>query len=225
MTLTCSSCKAEVPEGAQECPDCGAGLGTVMFGKGKGLTRTLIGKAIELRDSIPWATASAVVMVRDAEGKQKPRPKGIASMAAAAAILAVGGYFLFRSPPKRVEAVAAAVTPPPSEVAPAPAPVPESLPLAAPPAPAVVAVPAKPSPPAPAGKSGTLVIRAAYKGKAIAARVKVNGEAKGMTPLTVALAPSKYTLTVESTGFKREKRTDVQVVSGRKSMLAVNLHK
>jgi hypothetical protein len=228
MTLSCSSCNAEVPEGAKECPHCGAGLGTVMFGKGKGLTRTLIGKAIELRDSIPWASASAVVMVRDPEGKTKARPKGIAIVGAAAAVIAVGGYFVFRSPPKKAEPVVAVATPPPPAAEPTP---PAPIQLAAAPAPAVVAVPAKPSPPppakaaGPANKSGTLVVRAAYRGKPVAARVKINSEAKGMTPLTVALAPSKYTLTVESTGFKREKRTDVQVVSGRKSMLAVAMRK
>jgi hypothetical protein len=230
MTLTCSSCKAEVPEGARECPHCGAGLGTVMFGKGRGLTRTLIGKAVELRDSIPWATASAVVMVRDEGGKPKPRPKGIAVVGGAVAVLAVGGYFLFRSPPKKAEPVVA-VAPPPAPEPPSPMPEPKAPAIASAPAKAPAAKPSLPEPPpakamAPAGgKPGTLVVKAAYRGKPVAARVKVNGEAKGMTPLTVALAPSKYTLTLESSGFKREKRTDVQVVAGRKAMLAVDLKK
>jgi hypothetical protein len=232
MTLTCSSCQAEVPEGARECPHCGAGLGTVMFGKGRGLTRTLIGKAIELRDSIPWATASAVVMVRDEGGKPKPRPKGIAVVGSAVAVLALGGYFLFRSPPKKAEPVVAVSPPPPAPEPPSPTPEPKAPAVASAPAKAPVAKPSVPEPPpakatamAPVSKPGTLVVKAAYRGKPVAARVKVNGEAKGMTPLTVALAPSKYTLTVESAGFKREKRTGVQVVAGRKAMLAVDLKK
>jgi hypothetical protein len=241
MTLSCSSCHEDVPEGAKECPHCGAGLHTVMFGKGRGLTRTLIGKAVELRDSIPWATASAVVMVRDEGGKPKPRPKGIAGVVLGFALFVLGAYFLFRSPSKPAEPVVAEASPPPSASKPEPPPAPEPQPpavAAAParsapakqeaPAPAKVAAKSSaPEPPtkAPAGKSGTLVVRAAYRGKPVVARVKVNGEAKGMTPLTVALAPSKYTLTLESTGFRREKRTDVQVVAGRKAMLAVDLRK
>ncbi|HEX4622665.1 MAG TPA: zinc ribbon domain-containing protein, partial [Myxococcaceae bacterium] len=151
MTLTCSSCHEEVPEGAKECPHCGAGLHTVMFGKGRGLTRTLIGKAIELRDSIPWATASAVVMVRDEGGKPKPRPKGIAGVALGFALFALGAYFLFRSPSKPAEPVVAEARPPSSPAKPESPPAPETQP------PAVAAAPARSSPAKPEAPAPTHV--------------------------------------------------------------------
>ena len=102
MTLSCSRCGEEVPEGAIECPACGAGVGTVMFGKKQGLTRTMIGKALELRDAIPWASASAVIMVDDGRGKKKPRLLGLLAIAAVVALLATGGWFLLRAAPRPI---------------------------------------------------------------------------------------------------------------------------
>src|SRR5579871_3543523 len=215
MTLTCSSCKAEVPEGADKCPSCGAGLSTVMFGKRKGLTKTLIGKAVELRDSIPWASASAVVVLRDPDGKRRARPGGVLGTLVVVAVLIGGGYALSRSKPT---APAGPQPVPPAPMAsepPAPLALPPLAPLPspAPPATAKAEAPPRPEPPVakpaspppaspPAAKgTGTLVVKVAFKGKAVPAKVMVNGENKGNAPVTLALAPSKYTLTVEKSGY------------------------
>src|SRR5687768_4272834 len=78
MDVGCSSCGKEVPVGATECPSCHAGIGTVLFGKKKTLTKTFLSKAIELRNSIPWINASQVMSVvaegqAPVPGKARPR--------------------------------------------------------------------------------------------------------------------------------------------------------
>lgn len=238
MTLNCSNCDAEVPEGATECPQCGAGIGTVMLGKKRNLTKTLIGKAIELRNSIPWANPSQVVMLRDDEGHRRARPGGIAGVGAVLLVVVGVIWLAMRKPhsveKKEAEAVAEETEKETKEAKAPPAPSKEEPPAKAattdipPPHPTIIPPPPPPMPatPKPDKKTGTLAITASYKGKAVAgAKVVVNGENKGVTPITVALPPSKYTLVIEKSGFKREKRSGVLIQAGRKATLKVAMQK
>ena len=234
MNITCSQCDADVPEGALACPKCKAGIGTVVLGKKRSLTRSLIAKAVEMRTSIPWATDSAVVMVDDGTGRSKRRSAVFAG--AVVALLVAGGaagafYFSSRSDTEpKVELASVEVS--------------KSEPEPAPPRPAAKPAVARTTPPAPkpasaktttasssanasasAKKAGTLTVDAHYRGKSVPAKVLVNGEDKGNTPVSVALGAGKYTVKILKTGYISAKLQDVQVDPGRNTALKIDLKK
>lgn len=179
------------------CPKCKAGIGTVVFGKKKSLTRTLIGKAVELRTSIPWASASAVIILEDSQGRKKVRPFGVAILGAVVLLIVGACYLGVRwletraTPGPRVTAITT------GDVG--------------------ISVSDEPA------EKGFLAVNASHEGKPVSAKVRVNGELKGTTPLKTALPPGKYTLKIEKAGLRTEKRVDVEVVSGRTNALQVTL--
>lgn len=234
VNITCSQCDAEVPEGAVSCPKCKAGIGTVVFGKNnQSLTKSLIAKAVELRTSIPWATDSAVVMVDD--GTSKSARPGPAALVAIAAVLisVVGGalfYFGVRAPDPQMELTSVQVVKTAAEeqaeARPAVAKTTARAPSTVKPASATSAPTAKRAQAAaPAKKPGTLSVEAIYKGKPVPAKVVVNGEDKGSTPVSVALGAGKYTIKIIKTGFMSAKLQDVQVDAGRNTALKIDLKK
>jgi hypothetical protein len=238
-----------VPEGANSCPRCGASLASIVLSKERrGLTKTLIGKAIELRQSIPWANPSQIVLLDD---PRRPGKKKVRSGARNVFVLmllgavATGAFYVWRNPaaePKHIDVYQVTMAEPetkplqpPKPAAPAPAPAPTPKP--AEPAPVAKAAPPSP-PPAPAsapalateppGKAppGTLVVLAMYKGKPIKdASVHINGVTLGVTPVKAAVVPGRYTVKVDHAGFKSEKRPDVDVRSGKTQAITVELKK
>lgn len=234
MHVNCSKCGAEVEEGAQECPSCHASIATVLFGKKQNLTRTLIGRAVEWTTSIPWARESAIVQLDD-KGRPPSRRRGVW---VALLLIIVGGgvgYLLWSRSPTQAPAsasssvrpaeVAAAKVDPPAVAPPPAAPI-ERSPLAQ------AAPPAEPKPvaKAPAAKpvtkahpTGTLSVSASHKGKVIHAKLMVNGESKGVTPVKVALAAGKYTLKLEKDGLPPVKKSDVKVDAGKSTALKVEM--
>jgi hypothetical protein len=200
VNLNCSNCGRNVPEGAMSCPSCKAGIGTVVFGRKKSLTRTLIGKAVELRTQIPWASASAVILIEDTKGNKRVRPLGLVILTVLVAGIVGGCYFGVRwlqtrsTPGPRVTAITSSDTDISSQAE------------------------------EPQAK-GTLAVNATHQGKTVAAKVRVNGDLKGTTPLRTSLPPGKYTLKIERAGLRTEKRVNVEVVSGRTSSLRVDLNK
>lgn len=232
MNITCAQCDAEVPEGSVACPKCKAGIATVVLGKNKSLTRSLIAKAAELRTSIPWATDSAVVMVDDGTGNSS-RPGVAAFVAIAAVVLAVVGgalfYFGARTSEPRVELTSVEVDrgepTDRGETLPAVAKATESAPGTVKAASATNTRTASRAAPAAKKKGGTLSVEAIYKGKSVPAKVVVNGENKGNTPVSVPLGAGKYTIKIEKAGFMSAKLQDVQVDAGRNTALKIDLKK
>src|SRR4051812_5886318 len=113
VILPCAKCGYDVPEGAHACPKCGAGIATMMMSKERrGLTRTMIGKAIELRNSIPWANPSQIMLLDDPRrpGAKKVRPAARNVIIAILSVAVVGEtvYLLRRQTPEVFEVVAAA---------------------------------------------------------------------------------------------------------------------
>lgn len=243
MILPCAKCGADVPEGASSCPSCGAGLATLLYNKKQKqpLTRTLIGKAVELRNSIPWANPSAVMLLDDPRrpGKRKVRP---AARNVVIAVLALGiagetAYLLTRPEkapvfevviaPPETKPLAEVKPPKPKEAAPPPlveAPKPKE-----PPPPPMVQAPA-PAPPKPAKPAkpanGTLVVTTRHSGKPVTgAVVRINGVNLGPTPVNSEVIPGIYTVKVEKPGFKTEKRPSVEVRAAKKQVLVVDLKK
>ena len=216
MKISCSQCGADVPEGAVECPKCKASINTAVFGKKKSLTRTLISKAAELRDDIPWATTSMFALVDDGAGKKKRKLRGWVFAAAAVLVLAVAAAvaWYLRAGPEAPPAIAAAAPDVPAKAAPAKP--------AKPP-------PAKPAPkaskPPAAAKRGTLSIDALHRGQSVRAKVEVNGDDQGTTPVSIPLAPGKYTVKIEKAGFIAAKLVDVAVDSGKNTELKIDLRK
>jgi hypothetical protein len=219
LNITCSNCDREVPEGATQCPTCNAGVGTVLFGKQKSLTRTLIGKALDLRSSIPWASASAVILVEDTRGRKKVRPAGLLSVLVVLGAIVGGAWFLFKGMDEAPGKPEPVVQAPPVDVPP----VVRTAPPAKPVSPATVkrSVPAV----APAAKTGTLTLDAVHKGKPTTAKVLINGKNKGNTPLSISLVPGKYTVAFERKGLVPQKKTGVKVDAGRNTSLRVDLKK
>lgn len=76
----------------------------------RGLTKTLIGKAVELRNSIPWANPSQIVLLEDPRrpGKKKVRPVARIVIALLVLGLAAETLYLFTRPPTEVFEVVAA---------------------------------------------------------------------------------------------------------------------
>jgi hypothetical protein len=78
----------------------------------RGLTRTMIGKAIELRNSIPWANPSQIMLLDDPRrpGAKKVRPAARNVIIAILSVAVVGEtvYLLRRQTPEVFEVVAAA---------------------------------------------------------------------------------------------------------------------
>lgn len=197
----------------------------------RGLTRTLIGKAIELRNSIPWANPSQILLLDDPgwPGRKKVRPVagvviGVLSVALAAETL----YLLTRrDPPPHVIEVA---TSPPqitsAEKTPEkPEPIAKTDPPAPKPPPPAPKAAAAPAPPAKIAK-GTLVVITRHSGKQLTgASVRINGVSLGATPIKTAVRPGVYTLKVEKPGFKSEKRTHLRVRSSKKQVVMVDLKK
>lgn len=193
--LNCSNCDAKVPEGAVACPKCKASIGTVMFGRRKGLTRTMIGRAIELRESIPWASASAVMLVDDGSGKKRLRVGRVLALSVALVATLAGGYLWLNG------SLATAMTKGPE-------------------------ITAEVTKPAGSGlRRGILDVQAFDGGDPVAAKVLVNGENKGLTPVSTALPPGKYTLKIVKAGYRTEKRIDVEVVANRSASLKIDLER
>lgn len=190
--LNCSNCDAKVPEGAIACPKCKASIGTVMFGRKRGLTRTMIGKAVELRESIPWASASAVILVDDGAGRKKLRV-GRTIALSVVLIAVVGGSYLWLT-----GSLATAMTRAPE-------------------------ISAEVTRPAGGLHRGILDVQAFHEGHPVAAKVLVNGENKGLTPVSTALPPGKYTLKLVKAGYRTEKRINVEVVANKSAVLKVDL--
>jgi hypothetical protein len=81
----------------------------------RGLTRTLIGKAIELRQSIPWANPSAVLLLADPKrpGKMRVRPSARNVLIAfLLAIIAGGAAYIWRHPTEQVDVYEVVIAPP-----------------------------------------------------------------------------------------------------------------
>src|SRR5205823_2601390 len=115
LVLPCAKCGQDVPEGTSTCPNCGAGMATMMLSKDRrGLTRTLIGKAVELRNSIPWANPSAIMLLDDPRrpGKKKVRPvAGVVIAVLSVAVVVETIYLLTRHDPAPVVLEVATSTP------------------------------------------------------------------------------------------------------------------
>lgn len=228
MNLTCSQCEAVVPEGAISCPQCHASIGTVVLGRPKSLTRSLIGKAVELRSSIPWATESSVNLVDDRPpSRRNARRSAVAGAAGLLgfALTAVIALRLLSSEVQDgdIELTAVEVQREPDGVRAEAGPRTDAVRPASGTAAGKV-TPARATAP-PALKPGTLSVEAIYKGKTVPARVTVNGDRKGNTPVSVPLGPGKYTVKIEKAGFISAKLQDVQVDSGRNTALKIDLEK
>jgi hypothetical protein len=211
-------------------------MATMMLSKErKGLSKTLIGKAIELRNSIPWANPSAIVLLDDPRrpGKKKVRPW--ARWAVIALSVALAGetvyvltrknevYEVVTAPPDTKPiakpVVKAEATPP----APAPKPVEKPPPPKAEPPPVKAAAPA---PPAAKQANGTLVVNARHAGKAVTgAMVRINGVSLWTTPVNATVLPGVYTVKIDKAGFGSEKRAGVEVKAAKKVVLTVDLKK
>src|SRR6185295_5272135 len=111
VTLPCAKCGVDVPEGSRACPQCGAGLGSVVLSKYRlHLSRTLIAKAVELRNSIPWASASQVILLEDPKRPGVKKLRTAARNVGLALIAAVGLYawrYVGRDPVLVLEVTAA----------------------------------------------------------------------------------------------------------------------
>jgi outer membrane biosynthesis protein TonB len=147
VILPCAKCGADVPEGARSCPSCGASLASIVLSKERrGLTKTLIGKAVELRQSIPWANPSQILLLEDPKrpGKKKVR-SGARNAFVVMLLLTVGGgaFYEWRYPRevKQVDVYEVVVAPPETKPIEAPKPPVEEKTVAEP------AAAEKPAPP------------------------------------------------------------------------------
>jgi hypothetical protein len=121
----------------------------------RGLTKTLIGKAVELRQSIPWANPSQILLLDDPKrpGKKKVR-SGARNTFVIILLLTVGGaaFYEWRYPRevKQVDVYEVVVAPPVTKALEEPKPVADEKPPAAEPAAAPAPKPAVAEKPAPA---------------------------------------------------------------------------
>lgn len=74
----------------------------------------------------------------------------------------------------------------------------------------------------PKDERGKLNVVTTRGGEPYWAQVSIDGKPKGRTPLLLDLAPGKYSVRVERTGFRTETR-EIRVASGRQSMVRIDL--
>jgi hypothetical protein len=198
----------------------------------RGLTKTLIGKAVELRNSIPWANPSMFVLLEDPKkpGKKTVRPGARNFFVVLLLIaVAVGGVYVWQRPhePQQHIDVFEVIVPPPEIKPLAPPPkavaVEKPAPAPEPPPPPPAAAPAKPAAKIATGK---LLVTATFKGKPVKdAVVRINGVNLGNTPVSAPVAAGRYTVKIDRAGFKSEKRPDVDIRAGKTRALNFELKK